>query len=319
MADNVDSVLRAEHALSERWRPKAADVAASLSNKQRAQLVAWMLQTFDVLALDDALFHSATLTLDRYYAGHPGPVDQADLECLILSAVCTEFKTSGGGDWPESRWKQMITHLSQGRIPLLQILQNESEMLSRLGYVVSLPTPLSFLQSLGIRLRGDAQAPAWLALATFLLELALLDPELEYRWSHSHLAAGALRAAYRVLDAPLKRRQELLYDVTSYWPVRTGTASTWDIVLHIEEELLDNWVRLSMGMGDFASFFPIIQNKFKHQARHGVALLSPAVALNSLREERNRTRQTSRAACSGTLATAAATMLLPPALGLSQP
>lgn len=204
----------------------------------------------------------------------------------------------------------MINHLSQGRIPLLQILQNESEMLSRLGYVVSLPMPLSFLQSLGIRLRGDEQAPTWVALATFLLELSLLDPELQYRWAHSHLAAGALRAAYRVLDAPIKRRQELLHDVTSYFPLSSGSAGTWEIVLQIEQELLNNWLQLHVGMGDYASFYPIIQKKFSTTARQGVALLSPAVALNSLREERLAHRSPCGSS-SGSFAAAAAAVLAP--------
>jgi hypothetical protein len=251
-----------------------------------------MMQSFDILALDDAFLHSVTLTLDRYYASQPKPIDDSLLQYTLLSAVCTELKTAGVDDFPDNHWKRLLSHLCQGRVPLVNILQTEIEMLARLNYVVGLPTPITFLRSLGLRLRGEPVENCWLTLATFLLELALLDPQLEYGYPHAHLAAGALGAAFRVLEAPPQRREELLEDVVAYWPAgnsnkgwlnKRGTAN---LVLDCEEDLLELWIRCTMGAAAVSEFFPSLQAKFSRNARHNVSSLSPCDALARLREER---------------------------------
>jgi hypothetical protein len=296
MADSIDSILRAEHRISERWRPSTTQLAQSMPSRRRAELVSWMMQSFDILHLDDAFLHSVTLTLDRYYAKQPAPLDESLLQFVLLSAVCTELKTAGADDFPENDWKRLLSHLCQGRVPLVNILQTESEMLARLDYVVGLPTPVSFLRSLGLRLRGEAVEKRWLALATFLLELALLDPQLEYDYPHFHLAAGALSAAFRVLEAPPQKRQDLLEDVEAYLPPAGSTkgwlnprGGTGDLVLDLlecEEDLLELWIRCTMGIAEVSEFFPFLKAKFSRNARHNVSLLSPNEALARIREER---------------------------------
>mmetsp|Transcript_81148 Transcript_81148/g.173629 ORF Transcript_81148/g.173629 Transcript_81148/m.173629 type:complete len:437 (-) Transcript_81148:126-1436(-) len=290
MADNLDSVLRAEHALSERYRPRAAELVMAMPTRRRAELISWMSQSFDILHLEDHFLHSVTLTLDRYYARQCAPVEDSLLQYVLLSAVCTELKTAGGDEFPENRWKRLITHLCQGRVPLTMILQTESQVLSRLDYIVGLPTPVTFLHTLGIRLRGEPLAPMWFSLATFLLELALLDPELEYDYPHAHLGAGALGAAFRVLDAPAVRHEELIEDVSEFWPAGGGTLPgarrTAELVADCEEDLLGLWLRCAMGIGDLACFFSVLQAKYSRQNMHCVGLLHPADAVRRLREER---------------------------------
>ncbi|CAK0882821.1 unnamed protein product, partial [Prorocentrum cordatum] len=44
LADSVDSILRSEHALSERRRPTAEDVTRLMAPRRRAELVAWLTQ-----------------------------------------------------------------------------------------------------------------------------------------------------------------------------------------------------------------------------------------------------------------------------------
>ncbi|CAE8605461.1 unnamed protein product, partial [Polarella glacialis] len=113
MAGSIDSVLRSQHMVSERWRPEPSRVAAVLPRGLRAQLVAWILQTFDVLGLDDALVHGIALTVDRFCASQDCALPQSSLECLLLSAACTEFKTDGFSEMPDGTWKRILVHMSQ--------------------------------------------------------------------------------------------------------------------------------------------------------------------------------------------------------------
>lgn len=283
MAGCIDTALRAQHVTSERWRPKPKKIVATLPRGLRAQLYIWMFQTFDVLGLDDALVHGIALTIDRFCASLDCALPQSSLECMLLAAACTEFKTDGFSDCADGAWKRILLHMSQGRVPLLEILRFECELLRRLGYVVGLPTPLSFLRSLGVRMRGEVQAPNWLGLASCLLELALLDPDAQHGSSHAILAAAALSSSLRAQEAPRRQRDELLEDVAMI--ADSGSSDVRRQILHCEEELLELWIRTAMGLGEFHNYFPKLEAKFRRQSSTGVALPSPAAALTSLREE----------------------------------
>lgn len=180
MAESVDSILRAQYDLSERERPKPYHVMKALSVRQRADLLIWIMQAFSVVGVDDSMVHGVALNIDRLAATYAGEesLPHGCLPCILLAIVCTEFKTDGFSDHPDKEWKQILTHMCRGQIPMIQILRVELKILSRLQYVVGLPTPLTFLRSLTAHLRQEEQAGPWISLAKFLLELAMLEPEI---------------------------------------------------------------------------------------------------------------------------------------------
>jgi len=283
MAESIDSILRAQHVASERERPQPERVVKALAVGRRAQLVVWIMQTFDVLGLDDAMVHGVALNIDRFCASCDGALPQNSLQCLLLAAACTEFKIDGFSDHPDKEWKRVLRHMSQGRVPMLDILRFECHVLSRLQYVVGLPTPFTFLKSLATRLQPEEKAPQWRCLATFLLELVLMEPEIQHGFPHAYLAAGALAAAFRVLAAPPERREELLEDV-ALWPVPGESGD--ELLAVCEEELLQLWIRCKACLVEFYPVFCLLEARYCQHSKFRVALLSPDMALKALREER---------------------------------
>eukprot|EP00443_Scrippsiella_acuminata_P072150 CAMPEP_0115550472 /NCGR_PEP_ID=MMETSP0271-20121206/95239_1 /TAXON_ID=71861 /ORGANISM="Scrippsiella trochoidea, Strain CCMP3099" /LENGTH=225 /DNA_ID=CAMNT_0002984055 /DNA_START=22 /DNA_END=697 /DNA_ORIENTATION=- len=122
----VDTVLRAEHSLAERLRPRgAADLERAIEGRHRAELINWMVQAFEVLKFDDAILHSVVLTLDRYYAIRALPIEVGSIQKLLLSAVCTEMKLAGAEEFPPGHWQRVLSHLCHGRVALKAILETE--------------------------------------------------------------------------------------------------------------------------------------------------------------------------------------------------
>uniref|UniRef100_A0A7R9ZYV8 Uncharacterized protein n=1 Tax=Pyrodinium bahamense TaxID=73915 RepID=A0A7R9ZYV8_9DINO len=219
-SDVADAVFQAENAFSVRCQPQAAAVTHALPKETRAQVVAWLGMACEATLIDDTLLHGAVLTLDRYAASCGEPVDEMRLLRLSLASLCTEMKLTNEDDFPSGHWQRVLLHLSQGRELLPGVLEAEADMLRRLRFVVGVPTPLTFLNGLALRLseppqqfdgssaqgrgrRLDDGRPGpttrvgalCLVLARLLTELALYDADLEYRYYPAVLAAGALGAA----------------------------------------------------------------------------------------------------------------------------
>lgn len=286
LADIVDSVLQSEHRLSQRCRPNPADLTrlggGAPDPRRRAELIKWMLEAFDILQFDDAMLHAVVLTLDRFYVKTQSPMDDSSLQRVLLSAVCTELKTSNLED--EHHWKHVLLHLCQGRVALPTVLRTELEVLSRLDFVVSVPTPLCFLRGLSIRLLAEAEAPRWLGLACFLLELAMFDTDLEYGYPHVILAAAALGAALRVLAPTASFSKDLLENVAAYTPEADMESCARE--LHTcQEELLTLWLQCAAGVHELSPFYRPLQVKLTQ--RIGVTFPpSPEEALKNLHEVR---------------------------------
>lgn len=278
LADLVDSVLQAEHALSERRRPRAFELTAATSPTCRVELLTWMVESFDIMQFDDTILHSVALTLDRYYATRTSKIEDAKLQPLVLSALCVELKTTSALEFPENAWKRYLEHLCQGRIAISEILLAEAELLTRLGYTVGVPTPLDFLRGLLVIRRGHPLVAQLLSLGTFLLELALFDMELEYGYEHTLLAAGALSAAFRALGLR-SPTTEIAEQLLSYWPVsmRADAEIAKELVLKCEQALLVMWLRCSQC--ETRGFYTTLQAKFAQGVRFGVSRASPACAL----------------------------------------
>jgi len=300
LADIVDPVFQAEHALSERWRPCPADLAraggGAPTPRRRAELIAWMMQSFEILELDDAVLHAVVLTLDRYYARRITPMDDALLQRVLLAAVCTELKISCNADLPAGHWQHLLTHLCQGRVPITTILRTELEVLSRLGFVVGVPTPHDFLLGLSIRLRDKEEAEKWLQLARFFLEITLFDADLEYTYSHVILAAAALGASLRAFAAPAECHKDLLEDLAAYFPDLEPAHSREVDFFTCQQELLTLWVQCSADVHELAEVCRPLRVKLERNLHLcGGLALSPSEALRSLEEERCGVRSTATA------------------------
>jgi len=277
LVDIVDSVMQAEHKLSERWKPQAEELTRAMPYMRRAELVSWMVQAFDAFQFDESILHGSVATLDRYYARQRTLIESNSLQKVVLGAVCTEMKLAE--DRP-GYWQRVVGHLCQNRVSLSSVLRTETQILSKLGYVVGIPTPVTFLRGLSLRLRGaDAEVQIALQLARFLLDLAVFDPVLQYGQSNVVLAAAALSAGLRVVGAPRERREELIEDVFAYDP---SLISAEKHVLECEGTVLRFWLACSEGTSVWADLgFRYLKTKYERE----LGCVSPAKALASLRED----------------------------------
>lgn len=277
LVDIVDSVMQSEHRLSERWKPQAEELTRAMSFLRRAELISWMVQAFDAFQFDDCILHGAVATLDRYYARQQTPIENNALQKVVLGAVCTELKLAE--DRP-GHWQRVVGHLCQNRVSLSSVLRTETQILSKLGFVVGIPTPVTFLRGLSLRLRGgDAEVQIALQLARFLLDLAVFDPVLQYGQSNVVLAAAALSAGFRVVGAPRERREELIEDVFAY---DSSLIAAEKHIIECEGTLLRFWLACSEGTSEGADFgFRYLRTKYEQE----LGCLSPAKALGSLRED----------------------------------
>mmetsp|Transcript_22198 Transcript_22198/g.49115 ORF Transcript_22198/g.49115 Transcript_22198/m.49115 type:complete len:339 (-) Transcript_22198:123-1139(-) len=275
LADVVDPILRAEYLTSEGSRPKAKDVVRNIQMKDRCALIAWMLQAFDSLDFSDDLLHGTTLTFDRFCACSGSCLDLSTVQTVLLAIVCTELKLANLDDLPSRQWQQLVQHLSRGHISLQAVLHMELYVLTRLHFAVGIPTALTFLRELTLRLPenevdvDEDQLAREQGLALFLLELALFDPEVQYRHPHAVLAAGALHAAKRALGTGTAIPDRLLEDLSAY-----GLLASDGLVACCAEELLVLWRKCACA-GHHEVPYMLLRAKFCRTARLGDSLPAP--------------------------------------------
>jgi len=202
-AQLADSVFNAESALSARYQPQAQDVIRAVPARARALQLTWLMLAGKAMRFDEATVSAAILTLDRYYASCREPPTQEQLNTVLLAALCIEMKLSGTDNLFDV--DRILTHLTQGRVPLADVFTQEVRTLTRLGFVAGVPGPIALLRGLSFRL-GEAMHVAsnqaqqsdfhqWQDLAMFLLELVSLDAALAYSYPHALLATAALGAS----------------------------------------------------------------------------------------------------------------------------
>lgn len=274
----VDTVLRAEHRLSESKKPRSdVDLRRAIDSRHRAELINWMVQAFNVVGFDDVILHSVVLTLDRYYAQRTDMIEVHCMQKVLLSAVCTELKLAGEEACPQGAWcwTSVINHLSHGAVELPAILKGEYEVLSSLGFQVGVPTALTFLKELTMHPPSVCDEACWKCkafyLARFFLTIALFDSALQYCRPHVILAGGAFSAALRVLEIRepnrvgeyVEARTLALSDVTVYDPEMLRDSHVEVFVC--EEELMDLWLTCAERQNglEWSAFFPNVESKFQ--------------------------------------------------------
>merc|ERR1719189_369777 len=187
------------------------------------------------------------------------------------------MKLASANEYPSGHWQRVLAHLCHGRLSLASILKAEFDVLRRLGFVVGIPTAVTFLREFAMRLdETGVDSNQAFQLALFLLELALFEPEVQYAQPHVILAAGAMSAALRVLNAPPAQHEALVEDLPIYCP---DLHSTTDAVLDCEETLLNHWLMCSTGTISWGQFYAHLENKFSCSTRYNVSRLSPHASL----------------------------------------
>jgi len=282
LVDVVDSVFQAEHATSMRHRPAAEDVARNLSLHLRAQVVNWLSIACHAVGLDDQILHGAVLTLDRYCALQTRPIAEARLLRLSLAVLCTEMKLAPIDEFPSGTWQRLLLHLGQGRESLPDIFAMEAEVLRQVGFNVWVPTALTFLRGLGLRLcqgpedvcfgrAGPASTSAalQLAFARFFVELAMYNPFLQYRFPFVVLAAAALGAAQFATGSSCPLVHEtLLEDLASYCP---DLHDSRGLAEECERLILEMWRDCAQGSSQWTDFYEHLRQ------RHSRPLRGPAM------------------------------------------
>jgi hypothetical protein len=296
VAELADSVMQNELMQSERRKPKARHVTAAITRGLRAKLISWMMEAFNVLEFSPALLYGTVLTLDRYCAAVNETVENTTLGVALLAAICTEMKLSNKNDFHHGQWQRLLQHLCQGRFELPAILKMEHQVLSRLGFSVGVPTSYTFFTGLSLRIRSSetdkTEASRCLSLSLMLLHLALLDPDIQYRYSHAILAAGALSGGMGVTCGSRSEwREQLFADLASYSPPAGSSGETMEAsVVACEEELLKLWAGCTSSKSEWSDFYGPFEMHFGGVARNRVArTFSPSARLEDIRSSRRQT------------------------------
>jgi len=273
----VDSVMAFEHDLSERRRPRSAEgIEAAISQAKRGDLVNWMVMACHVLKFDDSILHSAVLNADRYYESLDGPLEMMATQSILLGIFSSELKLFGADHFPRNHWKHVIKHLAHSRVPLPEILRMEYEVLAALDFCMEVPTPLTFVRKLGMQVPPLVEVGCRaVELATFFLELSMFRAHFQYSRAHSVLAAGALSAAYRILEMTEEVsaddckavRASLVQDLQIY---NKKLPHPEDEVLLAEQEILQIWgqaARLEGGEIEWRLHYNSLQAKFSERSK----------------------------------------------------
>lgn len=310
--DVADSVFQSEHAASVQRQPRAEDIVNVFPREVRGQVVAWLAVACDAMTIDDVVFHGTVLTLDRYCAAQREHIVEGSLLRLSLAALCTEIKLAVADDFPPEYWQRLLTHLGQGREQLPDIFRAEAVMLRDLGFMVGVPTPLTFLRGLGMRLHGEgavsARSDLRMGVARMLTELMLYNVDLQYLYSPVVRAGAAFGAALLAggPDSPEATLEDLsalhlqlVEDLASY----SGSVDCASELRLCEIDLLLLWRDCERGTSPWAGCFRNLAQRYSRPrgspshgfpgagavvfGAHGPPL-QPEAALRHLRHEDSR-------------------------------
>jgi len=272
LAEVVDSALRAQHLVSEKYRPSSEALLQGLPPLHRQETLLWLLQAFDVMQFNDSLLFDAALVLDRYYATCPHEDGPGAAQRSLLAAVCTALKTGSPIDL-QLPLKQLIMHLGRDQVPFEEVLSAELLMLRRLKFHVGTATARDFLEGFWERMSSEGVNPACRNLAEFLLQLTIMDAPLHYRFPHAILAASCLILALQSTRAPQSAYAGLLEDVALHF---NDTVHPRQTMMDCVQRVHQFWVRnLNQPQHDQNAYLLHLCKKFKHPKRNSVSAMVP--------------------------------------------
>jgi len=218
LADVADEVLRDMHESSEGAKPCPTQLAAGFPARDRAEIISWLVETFEAVGLTDSLFFSTVYLLDRYYATTPHEeMKNGDGRKKLLAAVLIVLKVASRENEVKMCLREVVCKtLGGNKVSWRGILAAELAIFAKLGFSVEMPTARDFLKVQTIRILDcDRQSRG---LAEYLLQLTIVDARLHYRHPHSLLAASALTLALFATRAPQEAYRTIIEDLVSMLP-----------------------------------------------------------------------------------------------------
>lgn len=207
------------HEQMEQLRPNAEDIDECLTPEERQNSLLWISQVCTLHNLDDCVFQECVMLFDRYVAASQDRTLLDDDQCKYVAIFNIARKVAGaaaGNNYcPGSLAKRL------GPEKFSQILAAELHILKVLDYQTVGHSALDFLESLVFSLERhgrqelrNAESPLK-CVAKFLLQLALGNATLLYRYPYAILAAGAVYVALWCTQASPERFLVLMQDVVA--------------------------------------------------------------------------------------------------------
>ncbi|KAG8511352.1 Cyclin N-terminal domain-containing protein 2 [Galemys pyrenaicus] len=181
----------------------------TVTPEMRALVVDWLVQVHEYLDLAGDTLYLAVHLLDSYLRAHRVRLHRLQLlgvACLFVASKMEEC------DFPEPA---SLCLLGAGSFSLSELLRAERRILRRLDFRLHHPGPLLCLGLLAALARSS---PMVLLLATYFLELSLLEAEAA-GWEPSRRAAAALSLAHRALDGAGPGPEPALYSPLELGPL----------------------------------------------------------------------------------------------------
>ena len=180
----ADALLEAEEELWRR-RSAASSLPAERSAAQkrlRSVLVDWVLDVVDTYDMSPRSAFLCLRIFDRYRAGADlaEGTELASASCLHLASKCEDVHYIGAAE---------LVNCTRGAFELPQLLEKEDEVLRSIGFQLSMPALVDFVEVLLREMsRADAAAPKDLHMARVLAEAALFC-DLDHHLRASEVAA----------------------------------------------------------------------------------------------------------------------------------
>merc|ERR1719420_1756205 len=147
MGELVEIVVGNLHRKSQNSLPDVQALLSRIDAVHRQKVVGWLLQAFDAMQFHDSMLFAAVVLLDRYLAKAPRPIALAELQRVLMAAVCTVLKMSVVDDITLPL-RMVISRLCRDQLQYREILWTELTVLQTLRFEVSGPTMLEFLEAL---------------------------------------------------------------------------------------------------------------------------------------------------------------------------
>lgn len=273
LAGLVDGVLLSCHKSSQRHLPFQVDLHAHLSSAQceREPTLTWLLRTCEIMNFRDEVLYATVLTLDRYCMAIREPVPMDRMQQVLMGVLCTTLKTTASTDDLQMPLRYLLGHLCRQLLPFEEILRLELEVLQKLDFQVTIPSPLEFLDALCARLMAveSVEGSPVRCLANFLLQLSLFSVSIHYRRPHAVLATSAIYLALCTLQAAPAMICMLLKDVTT---ICCDIKDVHNQVGTCALELQALWTEFASIPG---SRVPCLLEKFKGQHMSEDVMLNP--------------------------------------------
>ncbi len=199
-------------------------LARTINTDHRNAVLRWLMESLDVLKIEDRVYFSTLSLADRYCSRVTGRWDLryegSELQLVILASLCCALKTTECS--LDLSIKAFLEHVSGGHVSCKDIFGAETRLLQLLDFNVFGPSVVVYLESYFFQLMNDSKGeeksscpieqapvdksllPPWTQqqyyISLFLLYLFSLDVTLFYVFRHPSVLVSAciLTAAFNM-------------------------------------------------------------------------------------------------------------------------